>query len=68
MPQFSKIDIENFKHAFELFDKDGSGSISREVLLTLNCIIVNLNSVQINEDKFVRQLTRNHNVEFRYQS
>lgn len=31
MPQFSKLDIENFKHAFELFDKDGSGSISREV-------------------------------------
>lgn len=55
MPQFSKIDIENFKHAFELFDKDGSGSISREVLLALNSIIVNLNSVQINEDKPIRQ-------------
>lgn len=32
MPKFSHLDFENFKQAFELFDKDGSGSISREVI------------------------------------
>jgi Ca2+-binding EF-hand superfamily protein len=29
MSKFNKIDLQSFKHAFELFDKDGSGSISR---------------------------------------
>lgn len=33
MSKFSKIDEEKFKQAFDLFDKDGSGSISKEVRL-----------------------------------
>ncbi len=36
MPYFSNIDIDNFKRAFDLFDKDSSGSISRDVNIVNN--------------------------------
>ena len=35
MSKFGEIDLEGVKQAFDLFDQDGSGSISKEVRLDL---------------------------------
>ena len=35
MNSISQLDVENFKKAFEIFDKDGSGTISKEEIRTV---------------------------------